>query len=176
MRKSPGPTPSRPSVPWLHRRCRPVRADVYIKRRQATDCPEAPSWTGRWISPRRDSWFRVWACADHLDGLRGPRQFGAPYERHPTTADRSAYPSSPALGGCEHANGGDGPLRNYGRRRLCGGLNSADRRVQVRRCRFCFRAPRRQCELPVRRFLTTTAATDGRAANDTASTVFSPQD
>jgi hypothetical protein len=43
---------------------------------QATHCREAPSWTGRWFSPKVDRWWRVWACPDHLDGLTGLREFG----------------------------------------------------------------------------------------------------
>jgi hypothetical protein len=108
-------------------------------------------------------WFRRWACADHLDGLTGSRQFGAPYEPHPVTAGRSAYPSSPASGTCEHANGGDGPRRN---KRPPASLRRTQFRTdasKVWRCRFCFPAPRRQPESPVRRPLTTTAATSSSA-------------
>jgi hypothetical protein len=32
---------------------------VYSKQLQATHCAGAPSWTGRWFSPRGDRWFRV---------------------------------------------------------------------------------------------------------------------
>ena len=50
---------------------------VYSPQLQATHCRETPTYTGRWFSPRGDSWFRVWACPDHLEGLTGLRQFGA---------------------------------------------------------------------------------------------------
>ena len=43
---------------------------VYDHNLQATPCAEAPAWTGRWFSPRGDRWWAVWACPDHLDGLR----------------------------------------------------------------------------------------------------------
>ena len=49
---------------------------VYSKQLQATHYRGTPSWTGRWLSPRGDRRFRVWACADHLEGLTGLRQFG----------------------------------------------------------------------------------------------------
>jgi hypothetical protein len=57
---------------------------VYDKQMQADHCAEAPSWTGRWYSPRGDRWYsprgdrwwRVWACPRHLDGLPGLREFG----------------------------------------------------------------------------------------------------
>jgi hypothetical protein len=49
---------------------------VYSHQLQATDCGEAPSWTGRWFTPKGDRWFRVWACPEHLDGLTGLREFG----------------------------------------------------------------------------------------------------
>jgi hypothetical protein len=127
------------------------------------------------VSPRRDSWFRKWACADHLDGLTGLRQFGAPYEPHPVTAGRSAYPSSPASGTCEHANGGDGPRRN---KRPPASLRRTQFRTdasKVWRCRFRFLAPRRSLS---RRFGVPSPQRPRRAVvppNDTASTVF-PQD
>ena len=50
---------------------------IYDKQLQANHCPEPPSWTGRWFTPKGDRWFRVWACPDHLDGLTGLRQFGS---------------------------------------------------------------------------------------------------
>jgi hypothetical protein len=50
--------------------------NVYSLQLQATHCPEAPAWTGRWRSPRGDRWWIVWACPDHLEGLTGLRQFG----------------------------------------------------------------------------------------------------
>jgi hypothetical protein len=49
---------------------------VNSKQLQATHCAGTPSWTGRWLSPRGDRWFRVWACPDHLEGLTGLREFG----------------------------------------------------------------------------------------------------
>ena len=49
---------------------------VYDHNLQATHCREAPSWTGRWFSPRGDRWWRVWACPDHLEGLTGLREIG----------------------------------------------------------------------------------------------------
>ena len=52
-------------------------AMVHDSKLQATHCPEPPTWTGRWYSTKGDStWFRVWACRDHLDGLTGLREFG----------------------------------------------------------------------------------------------------
>ena len=50
--------------------------NVYSSQLQATHCPEAPAWTGRWRSPRGDRWWQVWACPEHLDGLTGLREFG----------------------------------------------------------------------------------------------------
>jgi hypothetical protein len=47
---------------------------LYDHNLQATHCREAPSWTGRWFSPRGDRWFRVWACPEHLEGLTGLRR------------------------------------------------------------------------------------------------------
>ena len=49
---------------------------VYSQQLQPTHCRETPSWTGRWFAPKGDRWWRVWACADHLEGLTGLRQFG----------------------------------------------------------------------------------------------------
>jgi hypothetical protein len=49
---------------------------IHDRQLQANHCPETPSWTGRWFSPRGDRWFRVWACSDHLDSLTGLREFG----------------------------------------------------------------------------------------------------
>jgi hypothetical protein len=31
--------------------------NVYDRNMQATHCPEPPSWTGRWRSPRGDQWW-----------------------------------------------------------------------------------------------------------------------
>ena len=49
---------------------------VYDHNLQSTHCVEPPAFTGRWFSPRRDRWQRVWSCPDHLDGLTGVREFG----------------------------------------------------------------------------------------------------
>ncbi len=50
---------------------------TYDRNLQSTHCREEPTLTGRWFSPRGDStWWRVWACPGHLDGLTGIRQFG----------------------------------------------------------------------------------------------------
>jgi hypothetical protein len=49
---------------------------IYDRNLQANHCPEAPSWTGRWFSPKGDRWWRVWACDGHTDGLTGLREFG----------------------------------------------------------------------------------------------------
>jgi hypothetical protein len=35
-----------------------------------------PAWTGRWLSPKGDRWWQVWACEKHTDELTGLRQFG----------------------------------------------------------------------------------------------------
>jgi hypothetical protein len=50
--------------------------NVYDRNLQATHCPEAPTATGRWFSPKGDRWFPVWACPEHLEGLTGLREFG----------------------------------------------------------------------------------------------------
>ena len=75
--KSPMPEPSDPcpgfmSVPG---RCWRMLHDRNL---QATHCHETPSWTGRWFSPKGDRWWRVWSCADRIDGLTGLREFGRP--------------------------------------------------------------------------------------------------
>jgi hypothetical protein len=49
---------------------------VYDGTMQADHCAEQPNWTGGWFSPKGDRWWRVWSCADHLDGLTGLREFG----------------------------------------------------------------------------------------------------
>ena len=51
---------------------------LYDRNLQATHCCEAPSWTGRWFSPKGERWWRVWACPDHLEGLTGLREYGRP--------------------------------------------------------------------------------------------------
>jgi hypothetical protein len=49
---------------------------IYDIRLQAQHCAEPPTWTGRWYAPSGDRWFRVWSCAEHIDGLTGLREFG----------------------------------------------------------------------------------------------------
>jgi hypothetical protein len=50
---------------------------VHSKQLQATHFREEPIYTGRWYSPRDDgTYWRVWSCPDHLDGLTGIREFG----------------------------------------------------------------------------------------------------
>jgi hypothetical protein len=49
---------------------------IHDSKLQATHCPETPSRTGRWRSPRGDRWWVVWACPEHLEGLTGLREFG----------------------------------------------------------------------------------------------------
>jgi hypothetical protein len=52
-------------------------AMVYDHNRQATHCAGDTTHTGHWHSPRNDgTWWRVWSCAEHLDGLRDIRQNG----------------------------------------------------------------------------------------------------
>ncbi len=52
-------------------------AFVYDHNLQGTHCREAPAATGRWHSPKGDgTWWRVWTCADHIDGLTAVREFG----------------------------------------------------------------------------------------------------
>ena len=51
-------------------------AMVHDRQGQATHCPETPSWTGRWFSPRGDRWWRVWSCPGHIEGLKGLKEFG----------------------------------------------------------------------------------------------------
>ena len=50
--------------------------NVYDRNLQATHCPEQPTATGRWFSPKGDRWFPVWACPEHLEGLTGLGEFG----------------------------------------------------------------------------------------------------
>ena len=50
---------------------------VYDRNLQSDHCYEAPSWTGRWFSPKGDRWWRVWSCEAHTDGLTGLREFGS---------------------------------------------------------------------------------------------------
>jgi hypothetical protein len=49
---------------------------VYDHNLQSTHCREAPTWTGRWFTPKGDRWFRVWSCPQQVEGLTGLRQFG----------------------------------------------------------------------------------------------------
>ena len=49
---------------------------VYDRNLQADHCYEAPSWIGRWFSPRGDRWWRVWSCKSHTDGLTGLHEIG----------------------------------------------------------------------------------------------------
>ena len=49
---------------------------VYSNQLQATHCTAQPTHTGRWFSPCGKRWWRVWSCADHLNGLTRIRQFG----------------------------------------------------------------------------------------------------
>ena len=53
-------------------------AMVYDGTMQAGHFPERPNWTGRWFAPSGDRWWRVWSCAEHIDGLTGLLQFGRP--------------------------------------------------------------------------------------------------
>ena len=48
---------------------------VYDHNFQATW--EETTWTGRWFSPKGDgTWWRVWSCEDHPEGLTELREFG----------------------------------------------------------------------------------------------------
>lgn len=50
---------------------------VHDTQGQATHCREDPTYTGRWYSPRDDgTYWRVWSCPHHLEGLTGVREFG----------------------------------------------------------------------------------------------------
>ena len=71
----PMPEPGEPCPGFIAEPSRCWRM-VYSKQLQATHCRGAPSWTGRWFSPRGDRWFRVRACTDDLEGLTCLRQFG----------------------------------------------------------------------------------------------------
>ena len=52
-------------------------AMVHDRQGQETHCREEPTYAGRWYSPRDDgTWWRVWSCPDHLDGLTAVREFG----------------------------------------------------------------------------------------------------
>jgi len=45
-------------------------------RSQAAICCQPTSWTSRWFSPRNDgTWWRVWSCEAHIDGLTGLRRY-----------------------------------------------------------------------------------------------------
>ena len=53
------------------------RALLHSKQLQATHCREEPTYTGRWYSPQDDgTYWRVWSCFVHLEGLTGVREFG----------------------------------------------------------------------------------------------------
>jgi hypothetical protein len=46
-------------------------------RGQAPHCRQEPSYTGRWYSPRHyGTYWRVWACEAHTEGLTGLRECG----------------------------------------------------------------------------------------------------
>ena len=55
---------------------RGVLANAYGVQLQDTHCTETLRWSGRWRSQQGDRRFQVWACADHLQGLTGLREFG----------------------------------------------------------------------------------------------------
>ena len=70
------PLPGDPSPGFLSEAGRCWRM-VYSHQLQATHCVGTPTHTGRWFSPKEDGTFwRVWACPAHLNGLTGIRQFG----------------------------------------------------------------------------------------------------
>ena len=44
---------------------------------QAAHCAQPTTFTGRWYSPRDDgTYWRVWACPDHLEGLVAIKELG----------------------------------------------------------------------------------------------------
>jgi hypothetical protein len=44
---------------------------------QAAHCAQPTTFTGRWYSPRHDgTYWRVWACPDHLEGLMAVKELG----------------------------------------------------------------------------------------------------
>jgi hypothetical protein len=47
---------------------------VYSKQLQATHCAQPVAWRGRWVSPKGDKWWTVWACERHTDELEGVRR------------------------------------------------------------------------------------------------------
>ena len=50
---------------------------VHDRQGQATHCLQPTTFTGRWYSPRDDgTYWRVWACAEHLAGLTAVREAG----------------------------------------------------------------------------------------------------
>jgi hypothetical protein len=50
---------------------------VHDDKGQATHCAQEPTLTGRWYTPRHDgTYWRVWSCSDHLEGLTGVKEFG----------------------------------------------------------------------------------------------------
>ena len=57
---------------------------VYDRNLESTDCAEASKYSGRSHSPRREGqWWRVWSCADHIDGLTAVREYGRWRSSHP---------------------------------------------------------------------------------------------
>ena len=76
-RRSPGPMPAPGDVhPGFLAEAGRCWRLVYSEQLQATHCVGSPAWTGRWLRPKGDRWFPVWACPEHLQGLTGLRQFG----------------------------------------------------------------------------------------------------
>ena len=52
-------------------------AFVYDHNLQCTHCCEQPPFTRRLHSRKRDgTWWRVWSCEGHIDGLTAVRKFG----------------------------------------------------------------------------------------------------
>ena len=72
---SPMPEPGEPCPGFIAKpgRCWQM---LFSRQMQATHCREAPSWTGRWFSPKGDRRLRVWSCPSHLDELTALREFG----------------------------------------------------------------------------------------------------
>jgi hypothetical protein len=72
---SPMPAPGDPCLGFMSEPGRCWRT-ICSHQLQTTHCHEKPSSTGRWFSPKGDRWWRVWSCADHIEGLTGLREFG----------------------------------------------------------------------------------------------------
>ena len=69
-------TPRRPLSRLVHRAQSLLGTRIHLNL-QSTHCLAAPTFTGRWHSPRRDGqWWRVWSCLGHLEGLTAVREFG----------------------------------------------------------------------------------------------------